>query len=203
MKKTKIPIFDNNQKAFVEAYLIEDVPSDMITKTNLEWARTKQKHQDRCKIRGYPCPEHSHWDWEKKAKHLGLFGMIQTLFGILCQDEIQGLMLVEQMTEFAKLPPNKGEPLLYVKFLEVAPQNLKPYAKPRKYLGVGRLFLRVAIDFSMSLGCKGRVGLHALPQAEMFYQTNGMTKLDHDPAHYNLRYFEFTSKQAHEYQKRK
>jgi hypothetical protein len=128
--------------------------------------------------------------------------MIQTRFGIVYQDEIQGLMLVEQMIEFSKLSPNKGEPLLYIKYLEVAPKNVALYTNPRKFLGVGCVLLRIAVAYSIAVGCEGRVGLHALPQAEAFYQKNGMTKLDCDPAHAGLRYFEFTSEQAQQYQKR-
>ena len=203
MKQTKIPIYDNIQKKFVDADLVEDVPLDMIIKANAQWVRIRQQHRDRCRQQGLPYPEHSHWNWDEKAKRSEALHMIQTRFGIVCQNEIQGLMIVESAMNFAKLPPDKGEPLLYVQFLEVAPQNLKLYVKSRKFLGVGRLFLRVALDFSVAVGCKGRVGLHALPQAEAFYKANGMTELDRDPAHDNLRYFEFTCKQAQEYQKRK
>ena len=203
MTKTEIFIYDNIQQIVVDAYLVEGIPLDVIAKANLEWTRIRQEYRSRCKQQGLPYPEHSHWDWEDKVKHSEMFSMIQTRFGIVCRDEVQGLMLVEQMTEFSKLPPNKGEPLLYVKYLEVAPQNVEPYANPRKFRGVGGVFLRVAVDYSMAVGCEGRVGLHALPQAEAFYLTNGMTKLDRDPSHSGLRYFEFTNEQAQEYQKRK
>jgi len=203
MKQTEIPIYDNNQKAFVKAYLVEDVPLDMIAEANLEWTRIKQQHRDRCRQQGLPYPEHSHWNWEDKAERSEMFSVIQTRLGIVCQNEIQGLMIVESAMNFAKLPPDKGEALLYVRYLEVAPQNVEPYTKPRKFLGVGRLFLRVAVDFSVEIGCEGRVGLHALPQAEEFYRANGMIEFDRDPVHDNLRYFEFTSRLAQEYQKRK
>jgi hypothetical protein len=203
MKQTKVLIFDNHQKTSTEALLVEDVPLEMIEKANVEWIRIRQQYRDRCRQQGLPYPEHSHWNWEDKAKRSEMSGAFQTRFGIICQDEIQGLMLVEQKTEFAKLPPDKGEPLLYVRYLEAAPQNIESYTSPRKFLGVGRLFLRVAVDFSVEIGCVGRVGLHALPQAEEFYRANGMMELERDPAHDNLRYFEFTSKLAQEYQKRK
>ena len=203
MKQTQIPIFDNVQGKVVDAYLVEDVPLDMIAEANAKWIQIRQQYRDRCRRQGLPYPEHSHWNWEDKAERSEMLSVIQTRFGIICQDEIQGLMLVEQMTEFAKLPPDKGEPLLYVKYLETAPQNIESYGMTRKFLGVGRLFLRAAVDFSVETGCKGRVGLHALPQAEAFYRANGMTELDCDPVHENLRYFEFTSGQALGFQKRR
>jgi len=205
MKQTKIPIYDNIQNMFVDAWLVEDVPLDMIAKANAEWIRIRQQHRNHCRQQGLLCPEHSHWDWDEKAKRSEslLLRAIQTRFGIVCQNEIQGLMIVEQMTEFAKLPPDKGKPLLYGRYLEAAPQNIEPYANPRKFLGGGRFFIQITAEFSMAIGCKGRVGLHALPQAEAFYRANGMTALGCDVAHDNLRYFEFTSKQAQEYLKQK
>lgn len=203
MKRTKVLIYDNSQKTSIEAYLVEDVPLEMIAQANAKWISFRQQHQDRCRQRGLTYPEHSHWNWEDKAERSEMSSGVQIRFGILCQDEIQGLMLVEQMTEFAKLPPDEGKPLVYVRYLEAAPQNIEAYTNPRKFLGVGRLFLRVAIDFSVEIGCKGRVGLHALPQAEEFYRANGMMELGRDPAHENLRYFEFTSTLAQEYQNRK
>jgi len=202
MKKHKIPLLDA-QKKDVDAWLIEGIDVNEIIKTDREWRQIKKQHLDLCKQNGLPCPEHTHWNWENKMDNSALFDMIQTRFAIVYQDEIQGLMLVEQMTQYAKIPPDKGKPLVYIKFLEVAPWNIALYTNSPKFFGIGRLFLRTAVDFSMKEGCEGRVGLHALPQAEAFYRKNGMTELDRDPAHENLRYFELTSKQAQEYKERK
>jgi len=44
--------------------------------------------------------------------------------------------------------------------------------------------------------CEGRVGLHALPQAEEFYRKCGMTPIFRDPQHEDLVYYEFTKNQA-------
>ena len=178
MKKTKTLIYDSIQKILVDADLVEDVPMDMITEANLEWTRIKQQHRDYCRQRGLPYPEHSHWNWEGKAERSEMFSMIQTRFGIVCQNEIQGLMLVEQETEFAKLPPDKGKSILYIKYVETAPHNIEMYANPRRYCGVGGLLVNAAIDFSRKRGYEGRIGLHALPQAEQVYQNWGMSRLD-------------------------
>ena len=102
MTKTEIFIYDNIQQIVVDAYLVEGIPLDVIAKANLEWTRIRQEYRNRCKQQGLPYPEHSHWDWEDKVKHSEMFSMIQTRFGIVCRDEVQGLMLVEQMTECSK-----------------------------------------------------------------------------------------------------
>jgi GNAT superfamily N-acetyltransferase len=202
MKQTKVLIFDNYQKTSIEAYLVEDVPLEMIVKANAEWIRIRQQYRDRCRQQGLSYPEHSHWNWEDKAELSEMSGVFQTRFGILCQDEIQGLMLVEQKTEFAKLPPDGGKPLLYVVFLETAPHNIEIYVKPRRFCGVGGSLMNAAIDYSREQGYEGRIGLHALPQAEQTYHNWGMTRCGKDPSHSDLCYFEFTSQQADVYQTR-
>lgn len=196
MKKYKIPLFDNARKTFVDAWLVEGIDLDKIAKVNAKWARIKREYRDSCRRQGISAPEHSHWNWENKAEYSALFDAIQTRFAIVYRNEIQGLMLVERLTQFAKLPPNKGEPIIYVKFLEVAPQNIAPYADPREFLGVGALLLNAAIVYSKGQGFNGRIGLHALPQAEKKYEAWGMTRLDCDPDHEGLCYFELTSEQA-------
>jgi hypothetical protein len=58
----------------------------------------------------------------------------------------------------------------------------------------------LAVQWSIDLGFKGRIGLHALPQADAFYRdVCGMTDLGQDPAYHSLRYFEFSEQQADDY----
>ena len=47
------------------------------------------------------------------------------------------------------------------------------------------------IERSIDEGFRGRIGLHALPKAEVFYQDNcGMTPLGKDASRQDLMYFE-------------
>ena len=202
MKETEILIYDNIQKTLVDAYLIESVPLDMIAKAGTEWVQVRQQHSDRCQQQGLRCPEHTHWNWEDKAERSEMFSVIQTRFGIVCQNEIQGLMIVESAMDLAKLPPDKGKSILCIKYLETAPHNIEIYANPRHYCGIGGLLVNAAIDYSREQGCEGRIGLYALPQAEQIYQNWGMSRLGKDPAHQNLCYYEFTSQQARVFQTR-
>lgn len=57
-----------------------------------------------------------------------------------------------------------------------------------------------AVEQSEEEGFHGRVGLHALPQAERFYaEVCGMTPLGPDPGAQNLIYFELGAQKAREF----
>jgi hypothetical protein len=63
------------------------------------------------------------------------------------------------------------------------------------YKGVGHLLLAAAINLSFNEEFSGRVGLHALPQAESWYRdVCKMTDLGPDGT--KMRYFEMTEAQA-------
>src|SRR5258706_1341 len=64
-----------------------------------------------------------------------------------------------------------------------------------QFKGIGRLLLAAAISLSVSEEFAGRIGLHALPQAESWYRdVCGMTDLGIDGT--GMRYFEMTEAQA-------
>ena len=199
MKTFEIPLYDNVHQKMVDGFLIEGISLDQIAKANAQWTQMKQTHREFCRKRSLPFPEHSHWNWDNKAAKSELLEVSQTRFAIVFEEEIQGLLLVEHVFRYAKLLPDKGQPILYIEYLEVAPQNLEVYSDPRQFLGIGGQLLSAAIGYSIEVGHQGRVGLHALPQAEHFYRKNGMIEFDKDPSHQYLRYYEFTAKQAKEY----
>jgi hypothetical protein len=60
----------------------------------------------------------------------------------------------------------------------------------------GTLLIREAVLQSCREGFHGRVGLHALPQAEPFYEHCGMTRFGPHSNKQNLSYFEFNREQA-------
>ena len=200
MKNSKVPLYDNIRKSVIEAELVEGIPLDQIAQANARWIAVKQKYRNLCKMNNTSYPEHSHWDWDNKAAKSKLFEAIQTRFAIVYQGEIQGLMLVEQATHLARLAPDKGDLILYIKYLETAPHNMEVYVSPRRFSGIGIVFLSSAIDYSIEAGSDGRVGLHALPQAEQFYDFCGMTRFEKDPTHEYLHYYEWTSRQAKAFQ---
>jgi hypothetical protein len=188
----EVPLFDNNQNKTVYGLLLEIINHDYIVQTSLKWAEQRQDFKRKRLAAGLSFPEHSHWDWSKKAQSSS---DSQTIFAIKYEDDIQGLMLVDYATQRAKLPPDEEKSILYIDYIESAPHN--QYETPTRFKWVGVNLLRVAIQYSIDKMCEGRIGLHALPQAENFYQNKcGLTPVWKDPQHQNLLYFEFTQKQS-------
>ena len=108
--------------------------------------------------------------------------------------EVQGIMAVLQAPQRSRL---SGQPLIYVDYLESAPWNLRILSAPPRFMGIGTVLVAEAVHLSIDTGFEGRIGLHSLPQAEVFYRSRcQMTELGQDVQHFDLTYFEFTSQQA-------
>jgi hypothetical protein len=137
--------------------------------------------------------EHAHWDWRNKIDR-AVRGQL-LLSAVECEGEVQGLLAVAARPRFASLSP--GDFVLYVDYIEKAPWNLPTPATPPRFGGIGTVLLADAVVHSRELGFEGRIGLHSLPSAESYYRNHcAMTDLGHDPASYDLRYFEYTSTAA-------
>lgn len=143
-------------------------------------------------------PESLWWSWIKKAPQLTL--LAASGFGLVCDGKWQGAMLTKTEPYRAKLGADKGKPLVYVDFLEVAPWNWTVAAIGQKgqYRRVGSMLLWRAVRQSWDEGFHGRIGLHALPQAVGFYSSEPfeMTPIGRDPDKENLLYLELTREHA-------
>ena len=111
---------------------------------------------------------------------------------------MQGLMLVNTTNYVSRMDGQLGKPLVYVDYLESAPWNLKDLTPdPPRYQGVGIRLIEVAVRFSLEEGFGGRIGLHALPQAEYFYEKIcKMTRGEIDRQYHDLVWFELTAADA-------
>ena len=80
--------------------------------------------------------------------------------------------------------------------MESAPWNwnIPELGQASRLRGVGSVLFYMAILQSQQEGYHGRVGLHALPQAESFYGGNAcrMIRVGPDPDKQNLVYYELT-----------
>jgi hypothetical protein len=142
-------------------------------------------------------PQSLHWDWQRKAPQLRLLEC--SGFGIVCEQQWQGVMLTETASYSAKLAPDQGKPLVYIDFLEVAPWNwvIPEIGRSGRFRAVGSTLFWRAVKQSEEEGFQGRVGLHALPQAVPFYERAcGMTPLGSDASKQNLLYMELSRQQA-------
>jgi hypothetical protein len=122
--------------------------------------------------------------------------MAYPTFAIHVGGKLQGMMQV-YLTKTARAPGQEGKPLVYVEYLEAAPWNSPMSCGQPIYRGIGSILIKAAIQCSYEEEYKGRIGLHSLPQAEVFYRdTCRMTDFGQDAKHHNLRYFEMTPDQA-------
>ena len=139
-------------------------------------------------------PQSAHWNWphkiEEVANLLGFHSFCVTSDGLT-----QGMMRVD-LNQEARLESQRGKPLVYVDYLEVAPWNQPFGGMPIRLKGVGKVLTASAVTLSIEEGFKGRIGLHALPQSEGFYRRLNMTDLGPDERCKNLRYFEMTEEHA-------
>jgi hypothetical protein len=186
--------------SFVEATLLDGmVPDDFILVGN-EWASERSVVvQDllQSTLPRQQWPQSLHWDWRRKAPELKL--LEASGFGVVCERQWQGVMLTRSALYTAKLDPDKGKPLVYVDFLEVAPWNwvIPEIDRAGRFRAVGSTLLWRAVKQSNEEGFQGRVGLHSLPQSERFYESVfKMTPLKRDGAKQNLLYMELSVEQA-------
>jgi hypothetical protein len=110
----------------------------------------------------------------------------------------EGLMMIETQQHRSQLAV--GQPLVYIMSIASAPWNRRLILRPPEFQGVGTALLLFARQRSIDLGYGGRVGLHALPDAERFYENRHMIQIDPDPEEYldpdepSLTYFEYAAR---------
>jgi len=189
----------DDTREMVEASLLDEVSDSHLSMWEASWSPAMQSF-----CAGRPLadrPQDHHWDWRRKAE--GLLPLLgYHSFALLCQNELQGLMLINDLKS-ARLASQFGKPLAYVEFLATAPWNRPEMHQRPRYRGVGTVMVGAVVELSFELGYSGRVGLHALPAAEHFYRdTCKMTELGKDAAHQNLMYFEMTENQAEAFRQR-
>ena len=137
--------------------------------------------------------EDKYWDWHFKQRLSGTHDNYEA-YAVECEGSTQGLIALETQQHRSVLTP--GEPIVYVVRLSAAPWNRKQIQDPPLFRRVGTLLLRFSRIRSLALGYKGRVGLHALPNSEGFYERLNMTRFDFSADAYvdddePLTYFEY------------
>jgi hypothetical protein len=136
--------------------------------------------------------EDSHWNWQKKSLFLSTPNYEK--YALECANITQGLMILEIDCYRSRL--ESGKNLVYVDYLATAPWNRPSIQNPPMYRGIGTALLLLAIKCSFDLEYKGRIGLHALPLAEKFYQKIGLVNFGADAEKQGLSYFELSSDEA-------
>jgi len=187
---------------YVPATFIDGVSRQEVVDSESRWRpfiRNAISSND--KTPGFQVPQHANWNWVEyydKAKVQDL--LVYQLMGVECGGNMQGLMLIKNAGVYCRIPSQMGLGMVYVIFLESAPWNVSSIVKEPVYRHVGSTLLNAAIAASEHCEFKGRIGLHALSQADSYYSKHcNMTDVGLDPKKGNLRYFEMTAQQAKQF----
>jgi GNAT superfamily N-acetyltransferase len=139
--------------------------------------------------------EDKYWDWVYKRSQSDVKGNYEG-YAVEYESRTQGLMLIETQQHRSLLAP--GERIVYIVALASAPWNRVRIHPLPTLKGVGLGLLLFARQRSVEIGYGGRMGLHALPRSERFYERQNMTRCEVDPEQYlvdpedNLAYFEYS-----------
>ena len=128
-----------------------------------------------------------YWDWVAKCR-MTASELNFEKYAIEYDKIAQGLVQLELRWHRSQIYPSKN--LVYVDYLATAPWNRPELEEIPRFRGVGRALLLFARQRSLELGYEGRIGLHALPAAEAFYDKLKIANYGPDPDKENLVYFE-------------
>ncbi|HST60499.1 MAG TPA: hypothetical protein VLK84_17495 [Longimicrobium sp.] len=200
MSGRAVEILRTHDDAFVPAFVHDSLSRADFVLAERSWSDERTRiHQELLAgdVSRAEWPQSIHWDWTKKAAHLARLEV--SGYGLVAESAWQGLMLTKTASQFARLGDDRGKPIVYIDYLEVAPWNwpLSGIGQRPRYRGIGTFLFIQAVRQSFEEEFRGRIGLHSLPQAEDFYRTVlGMTALERDPSKQNLMYFELSREQA-------
>ena len=134
--------------------------------------------------------EDQYWDWEQKQRIYLAGGMgLYEGYAIECEQLTQGMMLIQIRGYRSQIEPTRR--LVYVHSLATAPWNRILNPDISGFRAVGGALLRFARLRSEELNYGGLVGLHSLPNAEVFYRKMGLIDGGADAEKDNLTYFEW------------
>ncbi len=110
-------------------------------------------------------------------------------YAVECENQTEGLLVIETTMHGSQI--TRGKRLVYIYYIATAPLNRKVIRNPPKLRGVGTNLLLFTRERSLELGYEGRVGLHAFPDSQKFYDNRGMYDLGSDEDYDELVYFEY------------
>ena len=183
MVQLSVSLVRGHDQQTVEARLLDLQPRHVADFQSLWQAQLRQFSQ-----------EDKYWDWAFKER-LTIRDVNYEGYAVEYEGCTQGLMMLETQWHSSQFYP--GASLVYVATLSVAPWNRYPIQNPPQFKTVGSALLTFSRLRSVELGYGGRVGLHALPAAEGFYERKNMMRLDPDPDNRidadeeSLTYFEY------------
>src|ERR1700733_11593510 len=124
--RSAVHLYDRKAAQLVEAALVDGISRAEAEKAEAEWKPYLEEQVKRMAAEGVPkerWPQHRHWDWCQKQEAADAY-LAYRMFGIECQSQMQGLMLVLTAGKYCRIESQKGKPMAYVHFRAAAPWNL-------------------------------------------------------------------------------
>ncbi len=197
MNSIPVQIYRCADKTMVGAIFHPRLSASALVAAEKEWGPIRLETWERLEREGRhgEIPQHCHWDWGKKSLNLGF--LTYRCCGIEYDGKYQGLLMLMLAGKYARLPPDKDKPLVYIDYIETAPWNNGKIVDKPLYGAIGLLLMQAAVAVSYEEELHGRIGLHALPQSEKFYRDDcKMTCCGPDLSYQNLPYYEMTRESA-------
>lgn len=196
MRITQTQIIDcrSDVERIVTANLLEDPPDELVIETGKIWNFFKKKFHVKM--------EHSHWNWENKLHYEYKTNSAFKIFALEYEQSLQGLILLDfGGRHVSHLSGRNVKPIVvYIEYVETAPWNVAAIVKQRHFKYTGVRMLQAAVDFSISMGYNGRIGLHSLLSAEPFYEdTMQMTRISQERSTEGLTRFELPQKDVQQF----
>lgn len=194
MSSEIVSIIRRSDSTAVEAELLSNLDVSDLLLVERQWDLVRHNiHQQLLKagVSRKKWPESLHWNWGTKSNQLKQLAIAG--FGIVSAGTWQAVCLTDCVSYTSRIPSSLGKPLVYLDYIEVAPWNwnIAEIGHDGEFGACGSILFDRVEQQSRDEGFKGRVGLHALPQAEEFYsQSCGMTVVGRDAAKQGLMYFE-------------
>lgn len=194
----KVSLYDVEAGDFVQAQLHSNIEPRNISDWETLWLPMVVPVRQRLAALGIPLsqgPQSGHWRWNQKVQEM-LPLHAKKSFTVMLGGITQGMMIADLVSHKCEILSQKNKDLVYIEYAESAPWNQGgKWYPPKRYKLVGSVLVGAAINLSIQEGLRGRIGLHALPQANDFYLKCGMTDLGFDTAK-KMNYFEMTEAQA-------
>jgi len=163
-----VPLLRGSDRNIVPGILV-DLSSQHVQDFETHWMRQLRDAK----------AEDKYWDWRFKQRITNRYQGQYEAYAVEFENLTQGLLLLE--TERHRSFFERGQRLVYVEAVSVAPWNRIVLTSTPQFRGIGTVLLDFAQQRSLELGYGGRVGLESLPAAVGFYESRDMVRLDPNP----------------------
>ena len=136
----------------MKAELWDDITDEHVQLWRTSWLPPIEQAVQLLKENNVPkekWPQDLHWKWDQKTDWSRGYISLHR-FALTCEEDLQGLMLVNLTKLTGRLDSQKGKDLAYLEFVSTAPWNRLDLTDKPIFRGVGLIMVRSAVELSRS-----------------------------------------------------